>query len=239
MKLTRTLIALMLVCALLLTGCGGSSDSDSAGSAAAVESMQDRLQAGASDAEEAPAEEAPAEEAPAEEAPAVEEPADVEPDDVDLGSFGSSGAIYEDCYFVCTYQEFAEPLTTVMDEFGYSLEYEGIRDGDAEYYLYDSDGNDTGIWLWIPIDESTDEMEEVYMILPEGADDTTTGVYGVMVIAACTLCDPNFSWDEFDAAVNAEEPTVEDDGSEYVVFDLNDVYYMVAYMDGTMCINIY
>ena len=30
-----------------------------------------------------------------------------------------------------------------------------------------------------------------------------------------------------------------ENGGEYVSFALNDVYYMVAYLDGSMCINIY
>lgn len=232
MKLMRTMIALMLVFALLLTGCslpfGGKND-DTQAADESISNMQGLLQQRGEDEEIETEFEV--------EDPVIEDPIIEDPADVDLGSY-SSGAIYEGSYFVCDYQDFADPLAIVMAEFGYSLEFEGIYDGDAEYYLYDSNGNDTGIWMWMPLESGSDKMEEVYMVMPEDSDDTTTGVYGIMVIAACSMCDPNFDWEAFTAEAEAAEPNYED-GGEYVLFSMNDVYYMVASLDGDMCINIY
>ena len=237
MKNVKRIFALVLVLALVLCGCGKSGGDAQGSQDETISNMQGLLQE--QQGSDTATEEAPAEEAPEVEIPFEEEASEIEIDE-SIPDFSSNVPLYEDSYFVCTYDEMIDAVNEWLWIFDYEMALDGFSEGDADFVVLGSDGDKTAIWGWMPLIDDTDDIEEIYMVMPYDCTAEEEEIFACLVTSACSVCDPDFDWDAMYAEFESTTPEYDDDGNEFAVFSYNDVYYMISMMsDGSMVFNIY
>lgn len=132
--------------------------------------------------------------------------------------------------FDCTWEEYADNVNDILAELGVDMEiyyYTIDSDGDALFYVCDSNGNDYDSFLYLVFDDS-DMMEEVMIFCDfEGDLESYVILCGACSMAADPSLDFNTCMDIF-----SMDPAYSDDTLAIIEYGRGDLYHNV-YVDGS------
>lgn len=132
--------------------------------------------------------------------------------------------------FECTWEEYADNVNAVLAELGVDMEiyyYTIDEDGDALFYVCDSDGYDYDSFLYLVFDDN-DMMEEVMVF---GDFDGNVEAY-VTLCGACSMAaDPSLDFSTC-MSIFSMDPIYSDDTLAIIEYSHGDLYHNV-YVDGS------